>query len=337
MGECLITRRGGETYKLPILNPNYPEDVTTTVIGENTTSATFHVAISEPGNPAVYTYQWYVNGVPISGATSASYTISDLSTTETYSVYCEVTNKKGTVTSRVATLKVTHYFTPTLNASYPADATVTVTSNGTFKVEIAEAGYPNDYTYQWYVNGEKVSGATKSSYSFTRSTEGSSTVYCEVTNTAGTVKSRTAKLTANRLYLYNKGNQYSSVTGGWVAARSGSNSADGYVNSLTHASDHMSINGRKNEWVGGAGTKNKLDLSKHTRVNAIVSSTAGYMRVASTVNGFDAGTLAYKSIPSTTSTISIDISKISAGHIVFDALANYDTGYSTWVTAVWLG
>lgn len=339
MGECLITRRGGETHKLPILNPNYPEDVSTTVIGEDTGSATFHVDISEPGNPAVYTYQWYVNGVPITGATSASYTMSDLSTTETYTVYCEVTNKKGTVTSRMATLNVTHHFTPTLNANYPEDATVTVTFDATFKVEVSKAGYPDSYTYQWYVNGSAVTGATGTSFTHYRSLEGSDEVYCEVTNGSGTVRSRTATLTANRLYLYNYGEQYAYFTGGWVAARTGANSSDGYVNSLTHASDHLSILGRANEYYGGAATGWKLDLSKHTRVNAIVSSNSDVagMYVSSTLTGFMDTALASKAIPTTLTTISIDITNISAGHIAFTAPATGEVGYSTWVRAVWLG
>lgn len=206
MGECLIMRRGGETYKLPVLNASYPKDVTTTVIKGNTTSATFTVNISEAGNPATYTYQWYVNGSKVSGATSSSYTRSDLSTTATYSVYCEITNKAGTVQTRVATLKVTQYYTPVLNSSYPADVTgVTVGGSATFKVTIATAGVPASYSYQWYVNGSAVSGATSSSYTRSNLAVGSYTVYCKVSNSAGTVQSRTAKLTVTTQYLYNAG------------------------------------------------------------------------------------------------------------------------------------
>ena len=52
MGECLITRRGGETYKLPILNGNYPEDITS----EIRSSVTSKVVIDEDGNPASYSF-----------------------------------------------------------------------------------------------------------------------------------------------------------------------------------------------------------------------------------------------------------------------------------------
>lgn len=104
MGECLITRRGGEKYELPVLNEAYPQNVS--LIQSASGSATFMVVIDTPGKPAEYTYQWYVNGSKVSGATGISYTKTGLTSVATYTVYCEVTNKAGTVTSRVATLKV---------------------------------------------------------------------------------------------------------------------------------------------------------------------------------------------------------------------------------------
>ena len=375
MGECLITRRGGETYKLPILNSNYPKDVTTTVIKGNTTSATFSVSISEPGNPATYTYQWYVNGSAVSGATSSTYIKRDLSNTATYSVYCEVTNKKGTVTSRIATLSVTQYYTPVLNTSYPKDVTTTVkkgsTTSATFtvsisqagnptsytyqwykdgtavsgatsssytvsnlsstvtntiycvvtnkagsvtsrsatlkvtqiytpvlnssypqnataevgasftsKVSISTAGSPASYTYQWYKNGTAVSGATSSSYSFTPSGVGAITLYCKVTNSAGTVTSRTATITP-RLYLYKAGNQCTTTTGGWISTSLKWDNSDG-VNAPAAAptknSTNMVFTARSTEFgeFHGTYTKNKINLTNGT-----------YLKAEITVNSLD--------------------------------------------------
>lgn len=209
MGECLIMRRGGETRKVPILDPNYPQDVSVIAVGDNAESVTFTVVISEPGNPAEYTYQWYVNDTPITDATSATYTMTDLLEAAFYSVYCEVRNKAGVVNTRVATLNVAH-----LNGSYPADATISISSSVTSNVVLETNGNTDSYTYQWYVNGNAVSGATNSTYTFTPSL-GTTTLYCKVTNSAGSVDSRTATITASAIYLIKSGSDQNSITGGW--------------------------------------------------------------------------------------------------------------------------
>lgn len=104
MGECLLVRRGGSVYKLPVLNASYPQDVT--VVASANGSAVFSVQITEPGNPAEYTYKWYKGGNLVSGTTGATLNLTGLTAATTTTVYCEVTNKAGTVTSRVATLTV---------------------------------------------------------------------------------------------------------------------------------------------------------------------------------------------------------------------------------------
>lgn len=242
MGECLIMCRGGEIQKVPVLNAIYPLDVSKTVIEGKTESATFNVLISEPGNPSIYTYQWYVDGVAVNGATNFTYTISDLSITKTYSIYCEVTNAVGTVQSRTATLQIEKYYKPTLDASYPQDITVPAHTEITSKIIISTEGNPSNYTYQWYKNNTKVNGATSSSYTFTPTVIGTTTVYCEITNIAGTVRSRTATLTASQFYLYNSGDPKTSITGGWSAyAYSHLSGEDKKAPTLTMNATNMSI------------------------------------------------------------------------------------------------
>ena len=107
MGECLIVRRGGESYELPVLSASYPKDVTVTAAPG--ASASFSISITTPGRPAEYTYQWYRNGAAVSGATAASLTLTGLTAAATYSIYCKVTNKAGSVNSRAATLTVRSY------------------------------------------------------------------------------------------------------------------------------------------------------------------------------------------------------------------------------------
>lgn len=101
MGECINLRRGGDRKKLPVLNPNYPADFS------GMRSNGYYdciVEIAEHGNPAEYTYQWFINGTPYSGATHGGFSYGLMNPAGTYSIYCEVTNAKGTVRSRTATI-----------------------------------------------------------------------------------------------------------------------------------------------------------------------------------------------------------------------------------------
>ena len=127
---------GGSAASLPELNSNYPQDVT--VVEGPETSATFNVSISVPGNPAQYTYQWYVNGEAVSGATGLSYTKTGLDSQAVYQVHCEVTNKTGTVVSRLATLKVEGAL-----PSYTFDGSGNLIDdgNGNWRIKFYSSGY----------------------------------------------------------------------------------------------------------------------------------------------------------------------------------------------------
>ena len=122
MGECLIVRRGGSIYKLPVLDGNYPQDAAITVVNGVAERVSFNVLIAEAGTPAEYGYQWYVNGSAVEGAVNSSYSM-ETAEAGVSEIYCEVRNKAGVVTSRVATLSVTKNDVPVLDTSYPANVT----------------------------------------------------------------------------------------------------------------------------------------------------------------------------------------------------------------------
>lgn len=191
---------GGVAATLPVLDEGFPADVE--VAAGASATATFQCKIAEDGVPANYTYQWYKEGAAIEGANSAVYTISagNLTDAGSYSIYCTVTNDAGTVTSRVATLTA-KIWTPTLNTGLPANVSVTAGTGATatFTVGIATTGNPASYTYQWYLNGSTWPGQTNSTVSLAadwiNSAVGSHSIYCVVTNAAGSVQSRVATLT----------------------------------------------------------------------------------------------------------------------------------------------
>lgn len=320
--------------KLMILDPNYPKDVTTTVIKGNTVDATFTAKISEHGKPTEYTYQWYVNDIAIVGATEENFTLTGIGETVTSTVYCDVTNKKGTVRSRVATLKVTQYYTPVLDSNYPQDVSVEIHKSVTVTAAIATAGYPNSYTYQWYNNGAAVSGATGYTYTFTPTKVGNTSVYCSITNDAGTVSSRTATITANPVYLYNWGNTCDAITGGWHLRYSG---YDG-VTFTTNNGNGFMVMERHRESEGQASTGWYIDLSKYKTLKVAAMRTCGgdvYFGVMP-----DPNVIAYYaavSIPQTSNyaVYSVDISNISGGYVGFYTAAvaqkGYIGSYSVWL------
>lgn len=191
--------------KLFVLDSEYPKDVSTTVISGNTKTVSFEAKIQTDGKPAEYTYQWYDSNGKIAGATERIHAPTVTTDTD-LEVWCEVTNKAGTLTTRKASLKVEKYYLPALNGSYPADVKVKYASGGstsaTFSVTISTKGNPDSYTYQWYVDGSAVSGATKSSYTMSGlNAEKSYKVYCKVTNAAGSVNSREATLTVSPIFV----------------------------------------------------------------------------------------------------------------------------------------
>lgn len=185
----------------PSLDPQFPADVTVTA-GEE---VTFKVVVTDEGFPKEHTFQWYVNANAIEGATEDTYTRNTSSDKGVYAVWCDVMNKAGITTSSHSTLIVNKL--PVLNASYPADASVTIAKPATFSVSIAEHGYPTNYRYQWYVNNVAVEGATDPSYTHIRTREGVGTdwIYCSVMNDAGFVHSRAAVYEASREFIVRDG------------------------------------------------------------------------------------------------------------------------------------
>lgn len=257
MGHAFLYGNGGDGKKLPVLNESYPENITVTA-GDN---ATFMVLFDEEGKPADYTYTWYVNGSVVEDAKSQNYIRDTSDDKGVLTAYCEVTNKAGTVTSRTASLIVNK--APTLNGSYPADVSVDVTNSATFTVEVTDNGYPgSEITYQWYVNDSPVDGETRPSYTIPSAAKGITNVYCKVSNGVLSTNSRTARLTANKLWLFNNGDTCNAITGGWVAT--GGGSIDSVISTKW-----------SNSYGGHAYTQKKIDISKFSTLCFNVSVSWG--------------------------------------------------------------
>jgi alpha-tubulin suppressor-like RCC1 family protein len=124
------------------------------------------------GQPAVFnviaagsgtlSYLWRRGGVPIAGATQPSYTLATTAQVDngaTFSV--DVTNTGGTLSSAVATLRVTQPAVAASIAAQPQTQSVTVGQSATFSV--TASGTP-PFSFAWQKNGSPIAGASAASY-----------------------------------------------------------------------------------------------------------------------------------------------------------------------------
>ena len=162
------------------------------------TSATFSIS----ANGSNLTYQWYYrtsssgSWTRISGASSASYTISASAGYNGYQYRCVVSNTYGSVTSSAATLTVIS--APTIT-THPASTTVVVNSNATFTVVASGTGLSYQWQYRTSSSGSwtNINDATNASYGVTATASNDKYQYrCVVSNLGGSVNSNAATLTS---------------------------------------------------------------------------------------------------------------------------------------------
>jgi hypothetical protein len=146
---------------------------------------------SVSGGTPPYSYQWYLDCSPVSGATSATWSFTPTAS-GSHKVYVKITDSVGTqVKSNTACVTVN--CKPSVTIS-PSSVTLNVSSSQKFKSTVSGGTPP--YSYQWYLNGVAVSGATSASWTFTPSSAGSYTVYVKVTDSVNvTATSNTATVT----------------------------------------------------------------------------------------------------------------------------------------------
>jgi hypothetical protein len=137
------------------------------------------------------TYQWRKDGLNITGATAATYSIASVASGDVGSYDVEVTGSCGTVTSSVASLTVNAGAEIT---SQPTNQTECAGSPASFSVTASGAGL----NYQWRKNGANINGATSSSFNIASTAAGDAGSYeVVITSSCGTLTSQAATLTVN--------------------------------------------------------------------------------------------------------------------------------------------
>ena len=184
----LVAGRNGSD-QLAITIP--PVDVTAT----EPASATFRVGAT--GTPPL-TYQWQRDGVYISGATSATYTLASTAVADSGAQFdVVVSNPGGNVISTAVTLTV---LAPPTVTTQPVDVTVTAPASATFSV-VATGDAP--LSYQWRRDGVDIPGATSATYTLdpTAITDNGAQFDVVVSNAVGSITSTSAMLTESTVVL----------------------------------------------------------------------------------------------------------------------------------------
>ena len=146
-------------------------------VGQSTTFS----AIASSGSGTYTSYQWYVNGqLAQSGSASMSFTPSS---SGSYSITVNVTDSFGVTSALSSVASVTVSASPTVSIAPVGPLTLDVGQVQTFTA--TPSGGTGTLSYQWYLNGSAISGATSASYSYTASGT-SHSVTCTVTDSAST-------------------------------------------------------------------------------------------------------------------------------------------------------
>lgn len=116
--------------------------------------------------PGPFTYQWQLDGTPISGATGSSYTVDDPTAGSTGNYSVEVSNVLGSVTSNQSQL------VPVVSQQ--------ITDIGQSATFTANPSGEGPFTYQWQFNGENINSATDQSYTVSNAQSNQSGIYTVV-------------------------------------------------------------------------------------------------------------------------------------------------------------
>lgn len=137
-------------------------------------------------------YQWFKNGIDISGANSPVYSLSSVGTGDLGYYYVSISNPAGSTVSSNASLSL---FQAPVIISQPQSLALNVSGFGNLNVGVM-GDVP--FAYEWNKNGQIIQSATGDAYQITNAQiSDSGSYFVTISNMAGSVQSDIAIVTVN--------------------------------------------------------------------------------------------------------------------------------------------
>jgi hypothetical protein len=191
--DVLVTNPCGSiTSNSAAISVNTPVSITANPVSVTVNpAAAVQLAVTATGTAPI-TYQWNKDGVPISGATSATYVIANAQDSDAGRYDVSVGNAVGSVLSSAATVSLN---VPLTFTSQPLGAALNPTATLTLRVGVTGT---QPVSFQWRRAGVPITGATGASYTVSASQLVTSTVFDVVaTNVVGSITSDPAPVSVN--------------------------------------------------------------------------------------------------------------------------------------------
>jgi parallel beta-helix repeat protein len=174
----VIDANNSDNY--PLMDPYSAGLLSVTISPESVTlyisqSQLFSSVVS--GGALPYSYQWYLNGTPVLAATLNEWNFNP-ARSGSYSVFLQITDGTGQVAqSGIATVAVARQLGVSIS---PVHAWI-LTGQSITLTSTVWGGY-TPYSYQWYLNGTSVQGATLANWTFNATESGTYLVWLVLTD-----------------------------------------------------------------------------------------------------------------------------------------------------------
>jgi hypothetical protein len=190
----VVTNSGATVTSTAVaLTVNVPPAITTQPLGAALTMGQGHTMSVVATGTAPLSYQWKKGATALSGATNASFALTNVQLADAGDYSVVVANVASSVTSANATVSVSLAPAAPTVIGQPQNVVVNLGQAATFSV--SASGVPTP-TYQWQKGTTNITGATTASYTIAAVAAGDAGSYrVVVTNTQGTATSTAATLT----------------------------------------------------------------------------------------------------------------------------------------------